>query len=83
MEGVLSRAKVPLDHGKFPYINNSGVDVAGKVLRHLKPGLKDRDLDWRDKGELIKFDQKEFEINDKSDMNEFGYVYVPEKCLKK
>lgn len=29
---------------RFPYINNSGVDIAGKILNHLYPNLQPRNL---------------------------------------
>ena len=76
IEGVQARKKVAKDNIKFPYINNSGIDVAGKVLRHLYPSLKERDLDWKSKGSLVKFDQLEFSAPNSS-MNDYGYIFIP------
>ena len=48
--------------------------------------LKDPDNDWEKKGEIIKFSQADFlpkKTTQKTGMQEFGYVYLPNSCKSK
>lgn len=52
---------------EVPYgrIINCGYDTAGEILRHLYPNIDGsevmpKETDWMEKGNLIRFDQREF-----------------------
>ena len=69
---------------------SSGYDAVGHMLQYLLTNvdtefksLKEPDNDWQKKGEIIKFSQAEFmprKSVEKTGMQEFGYVYMPEEC---
>ena len=71
----------------------SGYDAVGHLLQYLLSNvdlefktLRDPDNDWQKKGELIKFSQADFmpkKTIEKTGMQEFGYVYMPEACKSK
>jgi len=73
-----------------------GFDTAGKILTHLLSNLPGSDFtklnakaapeDWRQKGTIREFDQKEFFHGDeeefkKSDFKEHGGLYFPHSCI--
>jgi hypothetical protein len=71
----------------------TGYDAVGHMLQHLLNNvdpefthLKDPENDWEKKGEIIKFSQADFlpkKKVDKTGMQEFGYVYMPNNCKQK
>lgn len=72
-----------------PYIADADYDGYGEMLKYITPNqdkkpLQPRNMNWREVGELIAFDQAEFFDNSddfySSSMDEIGYAYVPHAC---
>ncbi|MCP4747401.1 MAG: poly(3-hydroxybutyrate) depolymerase [Desulfobacteraceae bacterium] len=68
-----------------PYINDcdfiQSYDILGHIYKDLNPPVK------KLSGEFVQFDQTEFfkskDDFNRSSMNEYGYLYVPDSCTKK
>ena len=52
-KSILARRKVDPSNKRYPWINNCGIDVAGKILNYIlpkidlkKPELESRSLEW-------------------------------------
>lgn len=75
----------------MPYIGNCGFDGVKSMWEHIMPNqdkepLKPRDLNWKNYGDLIKFNQTEFIDHNyttkTAGMNPNGYIYQPHNCKK-
>ena len=70
-------------------IYNCGFDTAGQILTHLLPNIdgsfiQAKDLDWMTKGQMMKFDQREFVDSwpfEYTGLADDGYVYFPDQCI--
>ena len=89
-KGIKQKAKlrarqiVPKGETRFPYIANCGRDLAGEALSFLYADLVGRKQykrrnDYRDDGELLRFDQNEFSGKN-SGLSQFGYAFIPNAC---
>ena len=80
---------------EFP-VGNCGIDGAGIILEHLLPSIAtniddstvteglEKDMNWREKAVVKKFDQREFidqEWWKYSGMDKYGYVFYPNQCF--
>jgi poly(3-hydroxybutyrate) depolymerase len=64
-----------------PYINNCGLDVAGRILEQVYGSLNQPGT--TSKESLMTFDQSMFFAgNDSAQMDERGHVYVPKACAE-
>ena len=73
---------LPCAATESPYINNCGIAQAHDLLRHLYPehtGPAGKDVPA---GTLMRFDQKQFVIGNRSSMDDEGWLYVPADCAK-
>lgn len=80
-----SREKSMPNEFKFPYITNSGRDLAGDILNYLYENLNPKAKvqsrqELLNLGSFIKFNQKEFHLGDSSLADE-GFLFIP-KDLK-
>lgn len=61
---------------------NTGTDIAGKTLAHIMgETMKPMNLDYNKNGQLYVIDVSKSLTGDHRILN-FGYIYIPEKCLK-
>lgn len=73
---------LPCAATESPYINNCGVAQAHELLRHLYPERDKPAAKGEAGGKLLRFDQKEFVIGNRSSMDDEGWLYVPADCEK-
>jgi len=62
-----------------PFINDCDYDAAGELLRHLLGPLLSPSS--RSEGQLLAFDQREFDAEHAASIAESGFAYVPKTCL--
>ncbi len=69
----------PCDAEALPYINNCGFMQSHVMLRHLYPDKTNAPA-ARPGGRLLRFDQREFIMGQRSAMDDSAWVYVPARC---
>lgn len=62
-----------------PFINDCDFDAAGELLRHLLGPLLSPSS--RSDGQLVEFDQREFDGAHAAGMAKSGFAYVPKACF--
>lgn len=73
---------LPCAATESPYINNCGIDQAHDLLRHLYPDRSGPANRGAARGDLLRFDQKEFISGKRSSMDDEAWIYVPADCVK-
>ncbi|WP_206956730.1 extracellular catalytic domain type 2 short-chain-length polyhydroxyalkanoate depolymerase [Trinickia acidisoli] len=73
---------IACDSNAGPYINNCGIEQSHQILRWIygTPGVELHAADEKATGELIAFDQSEFDPERRASLARDGYVYVPTSC---
>jgi poly(3-hydroxybutyrate) depolymerase len=75
-------ADIACDSNKDPFINNCGVEQSQQILKWIygTPGVSLNPPDEKATGNLIAFDQTEFDRAHRASLARVGYVYVPQSC---
>lgn len=70
------------DSNKAPFINNCGVEQSQHILKWIygTPGAQLNPPDEKATGDLIPFDQTEFDRTHRASLARVGYVYIPQSC---
>lgn len=70
----------PCAQTQAPYLNNCGFSQAQEMLHHLA-GAADQPASTQPlTGEFVRFDQREFDKDARSSMDDSGYAYIPRDC---
>ncbi len=73
---------IACDSNKDPFINNCGIEQSQQILKWIygTPGVQLNPPADKATGELIAFDQTEFDRARRASLARVGYVYVPQSC---
>lgn len=73
---------IACDSNKDPFINNCGVEQSQQILKWIygTPGTPLNPPAGKATGDLIAFDQTEFDRAHRASLARVGYVYVPRSC---
>ena len=73
---------IPCDSNKDPFINNCGIEQSQQILKWIygAPGAQVNPAADKATGDLIPFDQTEFDRDRRASLARVGYVYVPQSC---
>lgn len=73
---------IACDSNKAPFINNCGVEQSHRILAWIYggPGAQVNAPATKATGDLIAFDQTEFDPGRRASLGDVGYVYVPQSC---
>lgn len=73
---------IACESNKAPFINNCGVEQSQRILKWIYgvPGAQLNAPSATATGELIAFDQTEFDPQRRASLADVGYVYVPQSC---
>lgn len=73
---------IACDSNTGPFINNCGVEQSHRILKWIygTPGVELNAPAEKATGELLTFDQTEFDPRRRASLARVGYVYVPQSC---
>lgn len=73
---------IACDSNKGPFINNCGIEQSQHILKWIygTPGAQLNPPAGQAAGDLIPFDQTEFDRAHRASLARVGYVYVPQSC---
>ncbi len=73
---------IACDSNAGPYINNCGIEQSQQILQWIYggPGIELKSPAAKPTGDLILFDQNEFDPKHRASLADSGYVYVPQSC---
>ena len=73
----------PCDANRSPFINNCGFEQSHEILRwiYAKPNAPLNPPAAQASGQLLSFDQREFDPDRRASLADVAYVYVPAECL--
>jgi poly(3-hydroxybutyrate) depolymerase len=73
---------IACDSNAGPYVNNCGVEQSQQILKWIygSPGTQLNPPAKQASGQLIPFDQGEFDPKHRASLADQGYVYVPKTC---